>query len=65
MMKATILDSEAGFQGQFSLCCSNIDDYVVPLTLDAAKVAKLKTTDGFIKFIFGLQGQAQSYYTVN
>ena len=60
-MHTTILDTEAGFQGQFSLCCTNIDDYVVPLELDAAKVAKLKTTGGFIKFIFGLQVLAQSY----
>ena len=60
-MQTTILDSEAGFEGQLNLCCSNIDEYATILDLDAAKVTKLKTTGGFIKFIFGLQGQAQSY----
>jgi len=60
-MQTTILDSEAGFHGQLDQCCSNIDDYSTPLNLDATKVANLKTTDGFIKFIFSLQGLAQSY----
>ena len=60
-MQATILDSEAGFSGQLNVCCTNIDEYATPLGLDATKVAKLKTTDGFVKFIFGLQAIAQSY----
>ena len=39
-MQTTILDSEAGFEGQLNLCCSNIDEYATILDLDAAKVTK-------------------------
>ena len=54
-MLTTISDSDSGFEGQLNQCCTNLDDFVTTLNLDAAKVAKLKTTNAFVKFIFNLQ----------
>ena len=60
-MLTTILDSDSGFEGQLNQCCTNLDDYATTLNLDAAKVAKLKTTNAFVKFIFNLQIFVQAY----
>ena len=60
-MNTFILDSDAGLEGQLDQCCTNIDDYVTPLGLVAAKVVKIKTTYAFVKFIFGAHAGIQAY----
>ena len=60
-MKTYILASDPGFAGQSNQFCSNIGDYITPLSLDSTKVASFKTTNTYVQFIFTEQTAVQAF----
>lgn len=60
-MTTIILLSDAGFAGQTNQWCGNIEDYITILGLSAPKVAKFKTTNEFVQFIFKEQTEVQAF----
>lgn len=60
-MKTFILDSDAGLVGQTTQCCENISDYIIPLGLDATKVAKFVTANTYGVFVLAEHIKIQTF----
>ena len=56
-----ISESDTGFAGQTDQWCGNISVYIATLGLSVPKVAKFKTTNEFVQFIFDQHAGMQAY----